>query len=127
MSKGLEKLEELKKDLTNRSYSNIEKLDRYKIIEKELKKVDQLEKQLNMVHKINAQLCIVRDELYKENELLKKKAKALEIIKETPIFAWYVSIYKNAYEMIADVKGFRLQNSAEELDEMFNLLKEVLL
>ena len=55
-----------------------------------------------------------------------KKLKALEIIKETPIFAWYVTIYKNAYEMVADVKGFRTNNSVEELQEMFDLLKEVL-
>lgn len=55
------------------------------------------------------------------------KLKALEIIKETPIFAWYITIYKDAYEMISDVKGFRPNSSVEELQEMFNLLKEVLL
>ena len=53
--------------------------------------------------------------------------KALEIIKETPEFAWYVKIYENAYEMVSDAKGFRLNNSVEELQEMFDLLKEVLL
>lgn len=56
-----------------------------------------------------------------------KKLKALEIIKETPIFAWYVTIYKDAYEMVADAKGFRANNSVEDLQQMFDLLKEVLL
>ena len=55
------------------------------------------------------------------------KLKALEIIKETPVFAYYITIYKNAYEMVSDVKGFRVNNSVEELQEMFDLLKEVLL
>lgn len=59
-------------------------------------------------------------------EQLGKKLKALEIIKETPEFAWYVKIYENAYEMIADVKSFRLDESAEELQKKFDLLKEVL-
>ena len=58
---------------------------------------------------------------------IEKKLRALEIIKESPIFAWYVTIYKDAYEMVADVKGFRTNNSVEELQEMFDLLKEVLL
>lgn len=56
-----------------------------------------------------------------------RKLKALEIIKETPVFAYYITIYKNAYEMVSDVKGFRVNNSVEELQEMFDLLKEVLL
>ena len=60
-------------------------------------------------------------------KIIEKALKALEIIKETPIFAWYVTIYKDAYEMIADAKGFRTNESAEELQEKFNLLKEVLL
>ena len=58
---------------------------------------------------------------------LDKRLTALEIIKETPEFAWYVKIYKNAYEMVSDAKGFRLDNSVKELQEMFDLLKEVLL
>ena len=62
-----------------------------------------------------------------EVEEIGKKLKALEIIKETPEFAWYVKSYENAYEMITDVKGFRVKNSVEELQEMFDLLKEVLL
>lgn len=57
----------------------------------------------------------------------KKKLEALEIIKETPIFAWYITIYKDAYEMVADAKGFRTNDSVEELQEKFDLLKEVLL
>lgn len=57
----------------------------------------------------------------------KKKLRALEIIKETPEFAWYVKIYENVYEMVSDVKGFRTYNSDKELEEMFTLLKEVLL
>lgn len=58
---------------------------------------------------------------------IEKSLKALEIIKETPEFAWYITVYKNAYEMIADRKGFRVNESAEELQEKFDLLKEVLL
>lgn len=65
-----------------------------------------------------------RIECYK---IIEKELKALEIIRETPEFAWYVTIYKNAYEMIADAKGFRINESAEELQEKFDLLKEVLL
>ena len=64
---------------------------------------------------------------WEETKLVEKELKALEIIKETPVFAWYVTIYKNAYEMVADAKGFRIYNSVEELQEMFDLLKEVLL
>ena len=62
-----------------------------------------------------------------EWNVVEKSLKALEIIKETPEFAWYVKSYENAYEMITDVKGFRVNNSVEELQEMFDLLKEVLL
>lgn len=58
---------------------------------------------------------------------IEKELRALEIIKETPEFAWYVKIYNDAYEMISDVKGFRVNNSVEELQQMFELLKEVLL
>ena len=61
-----------------------------------------------------------------ELEQAKSKLKALDIIRETPIFAWYITIYKDAYEMVSDVKGFRVNNSVEELQEMFDLLKEVL-
>ena len=61
-----------------------------------------------------------------QTEIIARELKALEIIKETPEFVWYVNIYKNAFEMITDVKGFRLSNSVEELQEMFDLLKEVL-
>ena len=60
-------------------------------------------------------------------EPIEKELKALEIIRETPEFAWYITIYKNAYEMVSDVKGFRVNNSVEELQKMFDLLKEVLL
>lgn len=66
------------------------------------------------------------DEYKKNKEIIESTLKALEIIKETPEFAWYVTIYKDAYEMINDVKGFRVNNSVEELQEMFDLLKEVL-
>ena len=58
---------------------------------------------------------------------IEKALKAIEILKESPIFAWYVTIYKDAYEMVADAKGFRVNNSVEELQQMFDLLKEVLL
>ena len=48
MSKGLEALEELKNDLTPMNFSRIEKLDRYKVIEKELKQAEENEKVLNI-------------------------------------------------------------------------------
>ena len=57
---------------------------------------------------------------------IEKELKALQIIRETPEFAWYVKTYKNAYEMVSDVKGFRVDESVEELQEKFDLLKEVL-
>lgn len=60
-------------------------------------------------------------------KIIEKALKALEVIKETPEFAWYITIYDNAYEMVSDVKGFRVNNTVEELQEMFDLLKEVLL
>ena len=63
------------------------------------------------------------DELF---NVIEPILKALEIIKETPEFAWYITIYKNAYEMVSEVEGFRVYNSVEELQEMFDLLKEVL-
>lgn len=81
------------------------------------------------------QINIQRDIENKKRKLLRqwvletcfpKELKALEIIKETPEFAWYVKMYNNAYEMVSDVKGFRVNNSVEELQEMFDLLKEVL-
>lgn len=76
----------------------------------------------------NLQLDYVLSDKHKEDyETIEKELKALEIIKETPIFAWYITIYKDAYEMVADVKGFRVNNSVEELQQMFDLLKEVLL
>lgn len=56
-----------------------------------------------------------------------KKLKALEIIKDKPMFPVYIKIYKNAYEMIADRPGFSVSQSAEELQKEFDLLKEVLL
>ena len=59
-------------------------------------------------------------------KIVENALKALDIIKETPEFAWYVKIYDNAYDMASDVKGFRLKNSVEELQKMFDLLKEVL-
>jgi len=58
--------------------------------------------------------------------IIEKALKALEIIKKTPIFAWYITIYKDAYEMVADAKGFRTNESVEELQKKFDLLKEVL-
>lgn len=68
----------------------------------------------------------IKSIVYKDKEYDIKILKAFEIIKETPEFAWYTTIYKDAYEMVSDVKGFRVNNSVEELQEMFNLLKEVL-
>lgn len=62
-----------------------------------------------------------------ELEIIEKALKALEIIEETPIFAWYVTIYEDAYEMVSDAKGFRTNESVVELQEKFDLLKEVLL
>ena len=58
--------------------------------------------------------------------IIEEELKALEIIRETPEFAWYITIYKDAYEMVSDVKGFRVNNSVEELQKMFDLLKKVL-
>lgn len=51
MSKGLEALEELKKDLTPMNFSRIEKLDRYKVIEKALKDKEKELKALEIIKK----------------------------------------------------------------------------
>lgn len=59
-------------------------------------------------------------------ECLPKEIKALEIIKEKPEFPMYVEMYENAYEMIIDRPGFAVSQSAEELQEEFDLLKEEL-
>ena len=67
MSKGLEALEDLMNDLTPMSFSRIEKLDRYKVIEKELKRLEELENE-NLV-------------LTFGNTVNQGKLKALEIIK----------------------------------------------
>ena len=83
-------------------------------------------KEYEMEHTLRIRLENINYELVREKERNEKKLKALEIIKETPIFAWYVTIYKDAYEMVSDVKGFRVNNSVEELQEMFDLLREVL-
>ena len=49
MSEGLEALEELKQDLTPMHFSRIEKLDRYNVIEKELKALEIIkEKKVNV-------------------------------------------------------------------------------
>ena len=63
---------------------------------------------------------------FRDYKTIEISLKALEIIKETPIFAWYVTIYKDAYEMVCDAKGFRVNESVKELQIKFNLLKEVL-
>ena len=70
--------------------------------------------------------CKNIEECFKCCDTIKKELTALEIIKETPEFAWYVMMYKNAYEMIEDRKSFRLDESVEELEEKFRLVKEVL-
>lgn len=108
MSKELEALEQLKyyNTLQNDYYDMTKELD---IIETALKRLETLE-----------------EEKQSFDRATEKKLKALEIIKETPIFAWYITIYKDAYEMVADAKGFRVNNSVEELQEMFDLLKEAL-
>lgn len=54
------------------------------------------------------------------------KLKALEIIKEKPMFPVYVKTYKNAFEMVVDRPGFSIGQSVEELQKEFNILKEVL-
>ena len=72
---------------------------------------------------------ILRNDPYYREEVkcIDEALKALQIIKETPIFAWYITIYKDAYEMVTDAKGFRINDSVEELQEKFDLLKKVLL
>ena len=70
--------------------------------------------------------CKNIEEFFKCCDTIKKEITALSIIKETPEFAWYVLMYKNAYEMIEDRKSFRLDESVEELEEKFRLVKEVL-
>ena len=59
-------------------------------------------------------------------DIIEKTLKAFEIVQETPEFVWYVKIYKDAYEMITDRSGFRVNESVEELQKKFDLLREVL-
>ena len=58
---------------------------------------------------------------------LEKQDEILRIIKEQPMFPVYITMYKNAYEMVADRKSFALNKSVEELQAKFDLLKEELL
>lgn len=118
MGKGLKALEKIKQATYSIDFElSVCVGEDYKkeinIIEKELERLDDL---LEMLYKMNVKHG------YKE---YLKIIKALEIIKETPIFAWYITIYKDAYEMVSDAKGFRVNNSVEELQQMFDLLKEV--
>lgn len=117
MSKELDALKRIRQETIPATYNqDFDKEECCNIIETALKELENRRATENVVRTF-------RESPVKTN----KKLKALEIIKETPIFAWYITIYKDAYEMIADAKGFRANESAEELQEKFNLLKEVLL
>ena len=112
MSKGLEALEDLMNDLTPMSFSRIEKLDRYKVIEKELKRLEELENE-NLV-------------LTFGNTVNQGKLKALEIIKEKRIdidclIKW---LKKDDYELYHHT----YLHHREDLEQQeYDLLKEVLL
>lgn len=85
-----------------------------------------MSKGLKALEKLTNYKCSCMSEKIECRNIIEKELKALEIIKETPIFAYYITIYKSAYEMVSDVNGFRINNSIEELQVMFDLLKEVL-
>ena len=58
---------------------------------------------------------------------LKEKEKQDEILKilnKEPILVWYCSIYKDAYEMISDAKGFMINEDMETIERYFNLVKQ---
>ena len=95
---------------------------------KELEALEELKKQVGNLHYINRDYTVSIYKIKDTNlfSTIETALEALEIIKETPIFAWYITIYKDAYEMVSDAKGFRTNNSVEELQEMFDLLKKVL-
>lgn len=48
----------------------------------------------------------------------------LEIIKSNPELVWWVCCYKNAYELIADRKGFMLDYDMKTIEWQFNKVKE---
>ena len=58
--------------------------------------------------------------------IVKKALLVIEILRESPEFAWYVKVYKDAYSMLLENKGFRVDKSMKEINEEFNLIKEVL-
>ena len=117
MSKGLEALKKIKDCVswcaydgkTVGSYKND-----FKLIETELKRLEELEKEWEMEHTLRIRL---------EN-ILYEKSEVLRIIKEKPMFPVYITMYKDAYEMVVDRKDFGINQSVEELQAEFDLLKE---
>ena len=79
-----------------------------------------------MEHALRIRLENINYELVREKEKNQKKLKALEIIREEPMFPVYVKTYKNAFEMVSDRPGFSISKSVEELQKEFNILKEAL-
>ena len=113
MSKGLEALVSLE---LNACQTSDQKEWAYNIIEKELKRLEELEKAF--------------DSLVKESETLGKmlskeieKNRALEIIKNKGVDILALQHYKNASQYNFSLRGMFAQLTEEE----FNLLKEVLL
>lgn len=68
----------------------------------------------------------LRTEIENDFDRLEELEKVMAIIKETPEFPWYVDIYKNACEMIVDRPAFRVNDSDEELEKKFILIKKIL-
>lgn len=83
-------------------------------------------KNYEMEHALRIRLENINYELVREKEKNQKKLKALEIIREEPMFPVYVKTYKNAFEMVSDRPGFSISKSVEELQKEFNILKEAL-
>lgn len=136
MSKELEALEHLMNECCNTCLSNIcgikdnghcRSFRNYKIIEKALKRIPKLEKEIEDTHKSYS--MAVEKHIEDENEYIKwvqeggydqKKLKALEIIKEI------VPIEENAFEYDIGSDTYYFLDIPITKDK-YDLLKEVLL
>ena len=100
-------------------------IERKKIMNKELEALERIkyyESQVIYRDKeiVNKDCCLIEIAL-KEKE---KQDEILKILSKEPILVWYCSIYKDAYEMMSDAKGFMINEDPKTIERYFNLIKQ---